>query len=89
MRQERQSSDIQPVSQIAPGSYLGQAMNRIEENEQVPSSPSDSSSGFSKSSSSDGRASDSQKPALNTRPIKSPGEKIEEDIIEASRTIRV
>ena len=44
------------MSQIAPGSYLGQAMNRIEENEQVPSSPSDSSLSLSEISSSDGRA---------------------------------
>jgi hypothetical protein len=44
IRQERQSLDIQPVSQIAPGSYLGRAMNRVEKSKHSPSDPSDTSS---------------------------------------------
>lgn len=51
--QEWQGSDIQPVSQIAPGSYLGQAMSHVKDNKELPSDPSDSSSSSSNAPSSE------------------------------------
>ena len=50
IHQQRQSSAIQPMSQITPESYLGQAMSHIKENEESPLDPSDSSYSFSSSS---------------------------------------
>jgi hypothetical protein len=44
LRSPLSESRVRIVSQISPGSYLGQAMNRIEENEELLSDPSDSSS---------------------------------------------
>jgi hypothetical protein len=71
-RQERQGTEIQPVSQIAPGSYLGQAMTNLDRNQGLdePSDPSDDSSSSS-SSSSDSEDGDGDNEGGHHKPSRS------------------